>query len=133
MGPWWEMNLEYLCQPEAVDKITSPRILATHVPFCMLPKQHLDNGYKIIYLRRNPKDRCVSLKCFLHGKLGHPTWTWPEFFDEIIMEGMYVIQGFFLILYHISTRTHPRNRGYLGMVSGKLIVCSYVKKDVEWK
>ncbi|XP_063409824.1 sulfotransferase 1B1-like [Mytilus trossulus] len=86
LGPWWELNLEYLRQPEEVKKITGPRIFSTHLPFSFLPRTHVDNGHKIVYLNRNLKDRYVSLYTFLQGKLGVPKWTWAEFFDDFVLE-----------------------------------------------
>ncbi|XP_060082903.1 sulfotransferase 1B1-like [Ylistrum balloti] len=39
----------------------SPRFINTHVAFRHIPKKHVDNGYKIIHVLRNPKDVMVSL------------------------------------------------------------------------
>ncbi|XP_060082886.1 sulfotransferase 1B1-like [Ylistrum balloti] len=44
----------------------SPRFINTHVAFRHIPKKHVDNGYKIIHVLRNPKDVMVSL--YNHAK-----------------------------------------------------------------
>ncbi|CAG2187735.1 sulfotransferase 1B1-like [Mytilus edulis] len=84
-GPMWELNLEYLRQPEEVEKLVGPRIFTTHLPFSMLPKKHIENRNKIVYLNRNLKDRSVSLYHFLQGKIGVPVWTWAEYFEQTVL------------------------------------------------
>jgi len=47
---------------ESVDyanNLKSPRIIKSHMPFALLPKNLLDTA-KVIYVCRNPKDTCVS-------------------------------------------------------------------------
>ena len=43
-----------------LDQAPSPRLINTHLPFRYLPKQHIENQYKIVHFVRNPKDVCVS-------------------------------------------------------------------------
>ncbi|XP_021353324.1 sulfotransferase family cytosolic 1B member 1-like [Mizuhopecten yessoensis] len=45
---------------EQMHEQPSPRFLNTHLTFRHLPKKHVDNGYKIIHVIRNPKDVMVS-------------------------------------------------------------------------
>ncbi|XP_076113686.1 sulfotransferase 1C2-like [Mytilus galloprovincialis] len=71
---------------DKLDDMEDPRLFTTHLPLHHLPDHHVKNGYKIIYLNRNPKDRWVSNYTFLHGKLGIPDWTWNEFFDKMILK-----------------------------------------------
>jgi len=58
---------------ERCRQLKSPRLIKTHLPFNMLPKQ-LRNGEKkakIIYVAREPKDICVS---FYHHRV-----TWESY------------------------------------------------------
>ena len=46
---------------EKINKLESPRILASHLPYAWLPTQLRNNkDIKIINVCRNPKDTCVS-------------------------------------------------------------------------
>lgn len=45
---------------EQFDNIPSPRVLNTHLPLHLMPKDTLSNKTKIIFIQRNPKDLCVS-------------------------------------------------------------------------
>ena len=65
-----QINMECWMDFDKVDKISEPRLFHTHLPFSYLPKKHVENGYKIIYVNRNPKDRTVSQYHFLSGKVG---------------------------------------------------------------
>ena len=42
------------------DNVASPRVLNTHLPLRLLPKDILKMNSKIIFVQRNPKDICVS-------------------------------------------------------------------------
>ncbi|XP_070204835.1 sulfotransferase 1E1-like [Littorina saxatilis] len=56
-------------QIQAVEQMTSPRVLNTHVPASMLPKQVKDKRVKVIHVYRNVKDVFTSL--YFHFKQ-HP-------------------------------------------------------------
>ncbi|XP_076115982.1 sulfotransferase 1B1-like [Mytilus galloprovincialis] len=71
---------------DKLDAVDDPRLFTTHLPLHHLPIHHVKNGYKIIYLNRNPKDRWASNYSFTIGKLGIPDWTWDEFFDDMILK-----------------------------------------------
>ena len=45
---------------EQFNNISSPRVLNTHFPFSLLPKEIIKHKTKIIFVQRNPKDICVS-------------------------------------------------------------------------
>lgn len=81
-----EINLEYTTDFNTLDELPNPRLFHTHLPYRYLPRKHIENGYKIIYLNRNPKDRWVSQYTFLSGKIGIPEWTWEEFFKTVILQ-----------------------------------------------
>ena len=82
-----QINMECWMDFDKVNKISEPRLFHTHLPFSYLPKKHVENGYKIIYVNRNPKDRAVSQYHFLSGKVGVPQWTWNEFFENYVLKG----------------------------------------------
>ncbi|GAB6026332.1 hypothetical protein CHUAL_012538 [Chamberlinius hualienensis] len=50
---------------KAIEKLESPRILKTHLPYGYIPDSFHDNKSKIIYVTRNPKDTVVSYYLFL--------------------------------------------------------------------
>jgi hypothetical protein len=52
--------LEAMRDISKLDNIPSPRPLNTHLPYRWLPKQHIENGGKIVHVLRNPKDVAVS-------------------------------------------------------------------------
>lgn len=45
--------------------LSSPRVITTHLPFELLPKQRHEKGNKIIYVLRHPKDVIVSYYNFV--------------------------------------------------------------------
>ncbi|XP_052218476.1 sulfotransferase 1A1-like isoform X2 [Dreissena polymorpha] len=45
---------------EQFRNIPSPRVLNTHIPLRLMPKDTLSNKTKIVFVQRNPKDICVS-------------------------------------------------------------------------
>lgn len=62
LSPIQKMSLMLINVPEEdLDKMKSPRVLNTHFPFRMLPKQTQEKQTKIILVLRNPKDVSVSL------------------------------------------------------------------------
>ncbi|KAM7273169.1 hypothetical protein ACFE04_027833 [Oxalis oulophora] len=50
------------------DILPSPRILASHIPYNLLPNSILDSGCKMVYICRDPKDMFVSLWHFYNNK-----------------------------------------------------------------
>ena len=87
-GSLHHMYLEFVAYfMDKLDEVDDPRLFTIHLPLHHLPTHHVKNGYKMIYLNRNPKDRWVSNYTFLKGKLGIPDWTWDEFFDNMILKG----------------------------------------------
>jgi estrone sulfotransferase len=53
----------------AIDKLPSPRLLATHLPLSLLPPAVSTCGCRVVYLCRQPKDVCISLWHFGNGML----------------------------------------------------------------
>lgn len=50
---------------KSINKLPSPRFIKTHLPLPLLPKSIQDEGCKLIYITRNPKDVAVSFFYFL--------------------------------------------------------------------
>ncbi|OWF41770.1 sulfotransferase family cytosolic 1B member 1-like [Mizuhopecten yessoensis] len=46
--------------PSELDRLTSPRVLNSHLPYKLLPSEAVRKGAKIIFVQRNPKDIAVS-------------------------------------------------------------------------
>ncbi|XP_048730855.1 sulfotransferase 1E1-like isoform X2 [Ostrea edulis] len=79
--------LESIPDIKALDDIASPRALNTHAPYRWLPKQHLENGGKIIHVVRNPKDIAVSMFFHLGNSKDRPRPTDFKTFCEMLYMG----------------------------------------------
>nr|KAG5686798.1 hypothetical protein BaRGS_013118 [Batillaria attramentaria] len=64
---------------DRVQQQPSPRLLNTHVPVSMLPRQVKDKKVKVIHVYRNVKDVCVSM--YFHLKQRDPMPI-EEFFEK---------------------------------------------------
>lgn len=78
---------------DMLNKKPDPRILHTHLPYSYLPAKHTENGYKIVFMLRNPKDREVSLFHFSLGKSKQRPvdMPWPMYFERFVM--LYEVYG----------------------------------------
>ncbi|XP_069132736.1 sulfotransferase 1A1-like [Argopecten irradians] len=74
---------------ETMTDLPSPRFINTHLPFRHIPKKHVESGYKIIHVSRNPKDVMVS---FYNHMKNDPTTacteedfpgTWSDFIQDM--------------------------------------------------
>ncbi|XP_078737953.1 sulfotransferase 4A1-like isoform X3 [Lampetra fluviatilis] len=61
-------------------QLTTPRIIKTHLPYGLLPRDLWDSKAKVVYMARNPKDLAVSYYQFLRS-LRTPGFrgSFPEF------------------------------------------------------
>ncbi|XP_055805863.1 cytosolic sulfotransferase 12-like [Solanum dulcamara] len=68
---------------------TSPRLLATHVPFASLPKSVQDSRSKLVYLCRNPRDTFISMWHFANNlRLHHKDTNSIEEMFDLFCEGV---------------------------------------------
>ncbi|KAL4235901.1 sulfotransferase 1 [Mactra antiquata] len=58
-----EAQMIELTETSVIDKLDSPRVLNTHLPFDKLPTDMIKRRCKLIYITRNPKDMAVSRYC----------------------------------------------------------------------
>uniref|UniRef100_A0A667Y1Y7 Sulfotransferase n=1 Tax=Myripristis murdjan TaxID=586833 RepID=A0A667Y1Y7_9TELE len=79
--PWLEETRTAL----VVDHLTSPRALATHLPYQLMPASFFSSKAKVIYVTRNPKDVMVSSYHFhkMASFLDDPG-TFEEFMDKFL-------------------------------------------------
>ena len=81
---------------EQFNNIQSPRVLNTHFPFSLLPKEITKHKAKIIFVQRNPKDICVSyynhhFKILEYGYTG----VWDHYVPRFL-KGLGKLVNFFL-------------------------------------
>ncbi|XP_076365592.1 sulfotransferase 1B1-like isoform X2 [Tachypleus tridentatus] len=91
-------------------KLRSPRLMATHLPFDLIPKQLQEAKCKVIYVMRNPKDNAVS--CYHHHQistfLGNYTGSWNDFLT-LFLQGHLVYGSWFdhVLSYWKYHQQHP--------------------------
>ena len=69
-------DLDVVCTTE------SPRVLNTHLPYRLIPKDFIQKGGKIVHIIRNPKDMLVSRYFFLKDRKKElADLPWTKFFD----------------------------------------------------
>ncbi|KAL0353786.1 UNVERIFIED_CONTAM: Cytosolic sulfotransferase 15 [Sesamum angustifolium] len=62
--PFLELDIYRNQENPDLKSIPSPRLLATHVPYHVLPDSIKESGSKIIYICRNPLDQFISHRHF---------------------------------------------------------------------
>uniref|UniRef100_A0A3Q7IUJ2 Sulfotransferase n=1 Tax=Solanum lycopersicum TaxID=4081 RepID=A0A3Q7IUJ2_SOLLC len=67
--PFLEHTLYFDGRTDDISTFTSPRLLATHVPFASLPKSVQVSKSKLVYLCRNPRDTFISMWHFTNSLL----------------------------------------------------------------
>ncbi|XP_046579123.1 sulfotransferase 1A3-like [Haliotis rubra] len=72
---------DFACK-KGLEALPPPRILHTHLPLRMLPKQIVEKKIKCVQILRNPKDVCVSF--FNHAKRVAPPDTYQGDFQEFL-------------------------------------------------
>lgn len=72
----------------ALKKVSRPRTIKTHLPFCFLPPTLLEKG-KVVYLIRDPRDVCISYHH--HARLfAHMEYmgTFDQYIDAFIEDAV---------------------------------------------
>ncbi|XP_039164482.1 cytosolic sulfotransferase 13 [Eucalyptus grandis] len=59
--PFLELSFNLQNKNPDLTTFTSPRLLATHLPYSSLPRSVRDSNCKLVYLCRNPKDTFISM------------------------------------------------------------------------
>lgn len=75
---------------QSLAKMTSQRLVKSHLPYSLLPKDIKDKNCKIIYVARNPKDTIVSYYFYLR-MLSFTSYrgTLKEFVDNFLKSEVY--------------------------------------------
>ncbi|XP_069132731.1 sulfotransferase 1B1-like [Argopecten irradians] len=89
------------CNLEELANAPSPRFINTHLAFRHIPKKHVDNGYKIILVSRNPKDVMVSFYNHIDrdpltscGEDNFPG-TWSDYIQDMCENRHNIYGGYF--------------------------------------
>lgn len=87
-SPFLEFKDEVLNEVglDLVDTLPSPRVIKSHLPVNLMPRQTREKNCKILVLFRNPKDILVSYYHFYRSSssLGNFQGTWAEFFGMFL-------------------------------------------------
>ncbi|NWH85252.1 ST6B1 Sulfotransferase, partial [Aegithalos caudatus] len=84
-----------ISQLEELNKVSSKRIIPTHLDYNMLPQHFKNKKCKMIYISRNPKDTAVSMFHYYRDNPNLPTVdTWPAFLD-LFLKGNVVYGSWF--------------------------------------
>ncbi|CAC5372359.1 SULT6B1 [Mytilus coruscus] len=106
-------HMDMMADFDSLESQSELRILHTHLPFSFLPTKHVENGRKIVFVSRNPKDRHVSLYNYLLGKIGVPVdYSWSDYFVEMVLHGKEYVYRFMKGI-NARTLTNTANRKYI--------------------
>uniref|UniRef100_A0A8B9EP39 Sulfotransferase n=1 Tax=Anser cygnoides TaxID=8845 RepID=A0A8B9EP39_ANSCY len=96
---------------EELNKLSSKRIIPTHLDYNMLPSNFKNKNCKMIYISRNPKDTAVSMYHYYRENPHLPTVdTWTAFFD-LFLEGDVVCGSWFD--HFLSWEEHKNDKNIL--------------------
>ncbi|XP_078577199.1 sulfotransferase 1B1-like isoform X1 [Branchiostoma floridae x Branchiostoma japonicum] len=87
--PWLERAGLHADAPPIISQLKdspSPRLMKTHLPYNMLPKQAREGKGKIVYCARNPKDVAVSLYNMRQMNDMLQPLTWEEALHDLLSE-----------------------------------------------
>eukprot|EP00795_Rhopilema_esculentum_P001668 gene1668-16143_t len=92
---------------EMVEKMDSPRVLKSHLPFCHFPDDLLDKS-RVVTCLRNPKDTVVS---FYHHEKLHLSFDYSGDFEtyfDLFMDGLLLYTSYFEHIKQLwKQRNHP--------------------------
>ncbi|KAM6092632.1 sulfotransferase 6B1-like isoform 1-T3 [Theristicus caerulescens] len=96
---------------EELNKLSSKRIIPTHLDYNMLPPNFKNKKCKMIYISRNPKDTAVSMYHYYRDNPNLPTIdTWTAFFD-LFLKGDVVCGSWFD--HFLSWEEHKNDKNIL--------------------
>ncbi|NXJ81534.1 ST6B1 Sulfotransferase, partial [Trogon melanurus] len=96
---------------EELNKVSSKRIIPTHLDYNMLPPNFKNKNCKMIYISRNPKDTAVSMFHYYRDNPNLPTVdTWTSFFD-LFLKGEVVFGSWFD--HFLSWEEHANDKNIL--------------------
>ncbi|XP_077982727.1 amine sulfotransferase-like [Glandiceps talaboti] len=108
-----KINEGHMVPPDFdLDKMTSPRLLTTHLNYDELPKQLATKKPKIVYVARNPKDMLVSFHNFakvMPSVAGKKYDLFDEFLDDFYDGKLEGIHGWHTHVLHWWERRHEDN------------------------
>ncbi|KAK3092402.1 hypothetical protein FSP39_002353 [Pinctada imbricata] len=91
--------LEALDDLNSIENFQSPRVLNLHLPYKWFPRKHIQNGGKIVFTSRNPKDAYVSYfhhtKSLLEHGVKTKNMTWDQYFNTCILGGNFSYGSWF--------------------------------------
>ncbi|KAH9390553.1 Sulfotransferase cytosolic 1B member 1-like [Tyrophagus putrescentiae] len=100
--------------------LKSPRLLASHLPFDLIPKQLHAPTAKIIYLARNPKDHIVAY--YYHHRLKGIQISLDDFID-LYMAGYLLYGSYFdhVVSYWQLSKIYPNNVLFISYEELKIV------------
>lgn len=122
----------HLCH---LKKRKSPRLMATHLPYRLLPKELREAKCKVIYVARNPKDNAVSYYHYhrMCAFLGNYKGSWERFLHHY-MEGHLVYGSWFdhILPYWKFHLSHPDKVLFISFEELKMDLSGMIRQIAEF-
>ncbi|KAI2807559.1 Sulfotransferase cytosolic 1B member 1-like [Blomia tropicalis] len=111
--------------------LKAPRLLASHLPFDLLPKQLHSPMAKIIYLARNPKDHIVAY--YYHHRLKGIQISLDDFID-LYLNGYLLYGSYFdhVVSFWQLAKLHPSNVLFISYEELKIVPYQMARLIVDF-